>query len=35
MSKLVSVKCCEIHKEWFIKGLKIPTGTELNNVVNN
>ena len=32
MSKLSVVK---IHKEWFMKGLMIPMGTELNNVINN
>ena len=25
----------KIHKEWFMKGLMIPMGTELNNVINN
>ena len=34
-SKLVGVKWCEIHKEWFIKDLMVPMGTELNNVINN
>ena len=34
-SKLVGVKWCEIHKEWFIKDLMFPMGTELNNVINN
>ena len=36
-SKLVGVKWCEIHKEWFIKDLiNGPNGiTELNNVINN
>ena len=34
-SKLVGIKWCEIHKEWFIKDLMIPMGTELNNVINN
>ena len=29
-SKLFSVKYCEIHKEWLIKGLMIPIETELN-----
>ena len=33
--KVVGIKCCEIHKEWFMKGLMIPMGTELNNVINN
>ena len=31
MSKLFSVKYCEIHKERLIKGLMIPMETELNN----
>ena len=31
-NKLVGVKWCEIHKQWFIKNL---VGTELNNVNNN
>ena len=34
-SKLVGVKWCEIHKEWFIKDLMFPMRTELNNVINN
>ena len=34
-SKLVGVKWCEIHKEWFIMDLMVPIGTELNNVINN
>ena len=35
-SKLVGFKWCEIHEEWFIKDLMVPTmGTELNNVMNN
>ena len=34
-SKLVGVKWCEIHKEWLIKLLMIPMGTELNNVKIN
>ena len=34
-SKLVGVKCCEIHKEWFLKDLMVPMGTELNNVIND
>ena len=33
-SKLVGVKRCEIHKEWFIKDLMIPVGTELNNIID-
>ena len=34
-SKLVRLKWCEIHKEWFIKDLIVQMGTELNNVINN
>ena len=34
-SKLVGVKWCEIYKEWFIKDLMFPMGTELSNVINN
>ena len=34
-SKLVGVKWCEIHKEWFLKDLMVPMGTELNNVIND
>ena len=32
MSKLSVVKN---KKKWFMKGLMIPMGTELNNVINN
>ena len=35
MSKLVSMKWYEIHKEWFIKDLMVPMGTVLNNGINN
>ena len=34
-STLVGVNWCEIHKEWLIKGLMFPVGTELNYVINN
>lgn len=34
-SKLVGVKRCEIHKEWFIEDLMVPMGTELNNIINS
>ena len=34
-NKPVDVKWCEIHKQWFIKNLMDPMGTELNNVINN
>ena len=34
-SKLVGLKWCEIHDEWFMKDLMVPMGTELNNVIHN
>ena len=34
-NKLEGVNWCDIHKEWLIKGVMFPVGTELNYVINN